>query len=666
MAHTHSLRASLVTAVAATTLLACTDTSTDLTVEQDQGQPRAILVSIDSINETIMRNSLSEAQVPAFYNMFNQGACSEGTQPSFPSLTAAGHSALWTGAYGNISNISGNTVHPLPRDQHTVLASASGYSPDNSAAEPIWITAGYQGLTAGGHHVTQAPGKPGFPSAVGERTEENEAARQRVIDGYSKDNVIVMNGYNDQIQGDAMLTAAHVDWDEQIPWNQVELLESNVAPRYFSFNNQAGTFYAALFGNDEYDHIAVNTVPDAQGAVIAYAADVEQADYNDRELARHFSEPLRVSHERGTLFLRVRLFEVAADGSDFMLFHPPMHIIEVNHADAQVAYEDYVQGWFGNSSTRMYSRGEFGKPFYNGGDGLAEARYLETAELETKLFNLGSSWFWQEQNVDLLVDYFPLGDSIDHSIKAYTYENYPAFNPEFAEKAHDLRGRAWELVNIRLQHLMDLADSDNAALFLVGDHGMRTSWMEFRPNVLLQQASLQFLDANGMIDLTRSKAVSNTGNWITVNTTDWRGGIVPPEQKDDVVAKIVAALSTVVDANGMSVIDRIYVASEHPELGIGGPAGGDVYWAEAHGYRSGRSHSADAATGPIRLWATHSHASTEPLMQTVTCAWGGGFQPNRIPRSRQIDVAPTVADYLGISAPPHAVGRSLLHELRPH
>ncbi|TRW49892.1 hypothetical protein FM042_03300 [Aliidiomarina halalkaliphila] len=664
MQHTHSLRFSLAMVFAASTLIACSDPQPVVDSQPTAAQPRAILVSIDSINEPILRSTLTEAQVPAFYEVFNYGACSDGAQPAFPSLTAAGHSALWTGAYGDITNISGNNVHPLPRDQHTVMASASGYSPDNSAAEPIWISAGYQGLKAGGHHVTQAPGIPGFPSAVGERTEENEQARQRIIEGYAKENVIVMNGYNDQIQGDAMLTADSVKWDEQIPWANSDALDTYLTPRYFSFTNQAGTFYGALFGNDSYDHMAINTVPDAQGAVIAYAAEVEQAPFAGRELARHFSEPLRVHHERGSLFMRVRLFDIAADGSDFMLFHPPMHVIEVNHPEAQAAYDDYVQGWFGNSATRMYTRGDFGQPFFNGGDGLAEARYLETAELETKLFNRGSSWFWQEQQVDLLVDYFPLGDSIDHSIKAYTYEAYPGYNPEHSEKAHQLRGRTWELVNIRLQHLMDLAAEDNAALFLVGDHGMRTSWMEFRPNIMLQQAGLQYVDANGMIDLSRSKAVSNTGNWITVNTTEWRGGIVPPEDKEAVIAEIVAAMETVVDDEGNRILERIYVATEHPELGIGGPAGGDVYWAEAHGYRSGRSHTADAPVGPIRLWATHSHASTEPLMQTVTCAWGGGFEPNRIPRSRQIDVSPTVAEYLGISAPPHAVGRSLLNDLR--
>ncbi|MCH8492527.1 MAG: alkaline phosphatase family protein [Idiomarina sp.] len=639
-------------------------TATATASESEAQKPRAILISIDAGSEYRLRNSLQEESIPAFYEVFNHGACSDYVQPSFPSVTAAGHAALWTGAYGNISNITANSVHPLPRNEFTALAAISGYSSDNSSAEPIWISAGLQGLRAGGHHVTQAPQTPGFPSAVGERTAENEAARNRVIEGYQQDHVVVMNGYNKMVQADGLLTGENVQWDNQPEWQNISQLNSTLEPQFFSFTNNVGTFYGAIYGNERYEHIAINTQPDTEGAVIATASPVEQASPVNRELARHFSAPLRVAHEDGSLFTRLRLFEMSENGREFMLFHTPMHIAETNHRAAQSAYEEYVQGWFGNSATRMYSRGGFGPTFYQGGDGTAEARYLETAELATKLFNKGSSWMWNEQNVELLVDYFPLGDSIDHNVYGYLDTNYPQYDAELAEKANALRNNAWQLVDLRLRHLMSLAEQDNAAVFVVGDHGMRASWLEFRPNVLMQQAGLQFLDDNGMIDLNRSKAVSNNGSWITVNTDEWRGGIVPQEEKAAVIAEIVAALEALTDADGNRVIESIYVAAEHPELGLGGPAGGDVYWNVADGYEVNRRHNTAEVTGPTRLWAGHTHSATDPNMGTLTCAWGGGFEAGRIPMSRQIDVAPTVSEYLGIAPPAHAVGRSLLQDFR--
>jgi arylsulfatase A-like enzyme len=51
-------------------------------------------------------------------------------------------------------------------------------------------------------------------------------------------------------------------------------------------------------------------------------------------------------------------------------------------------------------------------------------------------------------------------------------------------------------------------------------------------------------------------------------------------------------------------------------------------------------------------------------MRTVFCAVGPAFVGHRIGSARTIDVAPTVADWLGIPAPAQSRGRSLLPALR--
>lgn len=632
---------------------------------------RALLISIDSLNEAILRDTLTAEQVPNFYQLFDFGACTEFAQPAFPSVTAAGHAALWTGTYGDISQITGNTSHRLPRDQNTVMSLVSGYDADNSSAEPIWITAALNGRSVGGHHVTQAPRIPGFPARVGAQSAQALADQERIAQAYQLDNITVMNGYNIQVNGDAALSAADVEWlADDAEWQNIAALDVDIAaaqvePRYFRWQNRAGQFYGVFYGESDYDRVAVNTTPNADGAIIAFAHPVEDTAPQGRALARHFSEPLKVSAEQGDTFLRLRLFEAAADGSDFVLYHPAMHVMDINNLAMRERYNNEVRGWFGNSSTRLYSRGGLGTPLFQNGDGTAEARYLETAELATKLFNKGSAFFWNELGVDLLVDYFPLADSIDHTISGYLASDSPAYNPEIAARARDLRTRTWQLVDIRLGHLMTLTRGEDSALFVGGDHGMRPSWREFLPNVLMQEAGLQFLDENGMVDLSRSVAVSPNAYWITVNSTEYRGGIVEGADKDEVIAKIVAALESLTDENGERVVERVYIASEHPELGIGGAAGGDVYWETARGYSPSRNVNGDSAVNPNgRISAGHSHASTSPDMYTVTCAFGQHFPARRIPGSRLIDMAPTVADYLGIPAPKHAVGQSLYPALR--
>lgn len=632
---------------------------------------RALLVSIDSLNEVILRDSLTAEQVPNFYQLFDFGACTEFAQPAFPSVTAAGHAALWTGTYGDISQITGNTSHRLPRNQNTVMSLISGYDADNSAAEPIWITAALNGRSAGGHHVTQAPRIPGFPARVGEPSAQAIADQERIAQAYQQANITVMNGYNIQINGDAALSANDVEWlDADATWQNltaldIDLENTSVTPRFFQWQNRAGDFYGVFYGETTYDRVAVNTSPDANGAIIAVAHPVESAPPHGRELARYFSEPLQFATEQGDTFLRLRLFEAASDGSDFVLYHPAMHVMDINNLAILERYNTYVRGWFGNSSTRLYSRGGLGEPLFAQGDGTAEARYLETAELATKLFNKGSTFFWNELGVDLLADYFPLGDSIDHTISGYLASDSPAYDPEIAARAKELRTRTWQLVDLRLGHLMALTNAPDSVLFVGGDHGMRPSWRDFLPNVLLQEAGLQFLDDNGMVDLSRSVAVSPNAYWISVNSTEYRGGIVTEEDKADVIAQIVAALEGLIDENGERVVERVYIASEHPELGIGGAAGGDVYWETARGYSASRNVRGESSVNPNgRIFAGHSHASTSPDMYTVTCAYGQHFPARRIAGSRLIDMAPTVAEYLGIPAPRHSVGQSLYPALR--
>ena len=66
-----------------------------------------------------------------------------------------------------------------------------------------------------------------------------------------------------------------------------------------------------------------------------------------------------------------------------------------------------------------------------------------------------------------------------------------------------------------------------------------------------------------------------------------------------------------------------------------------------------------------RPGGAHGYPSVRRDMQTVLCAAGPAFAPRRLPTARTIDVAPTVAEWLGMPAPANAVGRSLLDAMRP-
>jgi predicted AlkP superfamily phosphohydrolase/phosphomutase len=200
------------------------------------------------------------------------------------------------------------------------------------------------------------------------------------------------------------------------------------------------------------------------------------------------------------------------------------------------------------------------------------------------------------------------------------------------------------------------------ALFVSGDHGMRALWRLFRPNVALARAGLLVADTAGRIDLTRTRALSPNGYWVTVNRTAWKGGIVPPAEEASVLREAEQALLAARGADGTPVVTRIFRAVEHDSLGLGGPVGGDLYYEVAPGYSWTSSARGSVVDPTADADANHGFPSVSPDMHTVFCAEGVAFPPRRVGPARTVDVAPTVAEWLGIGAPPTAKGRSLLRE----
>ena len=630
---------------------------------------RAILVSIDALEEARIRNTLPAESVANILAVFDGGACAAHAIPSFPSVTAAGHSAVWTGAFGDVSGVTANTQLQLPRDRHSLLDLTSGFSHEVLRAEPLWVTAAREGRTVVGHHVTQAPHPAAFPGVEGEGEEVLRARRADARAVLDRSEAHILNGYNRMISGHTLHTAATLPPRPADGWRGIDRLEANgVTPLEVTWEaGEAGdSVYALLHGGDRYTAVTVARTRNVAEGVRANLASVETADIEGRELARHFSEALEIPVSGGgRVHLRLRVFEMAPDGSDFLIYQPPLHVVEGNRPEVQLAYDRAVRGWVGNAALGLLTGGDFGPMKHESGDGTAESRYLETLEYVTRQYMRGVQWAWEEVGAEILFDYFPAGDAIDHNFFGYVDPASPHYDPATAWLMNDLRARAWRLVDLRVAQLRELvADDPDAALFLTGDHGMRASWKVFSPNAVLANAGLLALDEEGRIDLSRTRALSPNGYWINVNTTDWKDGIVPPEDAAAVRAEAEQALRDARDDDGRVIVTEIYRPEEHPELGIGGPAGGDLYFGTAEGIRW--SWRADLPViAPAGPWAGHGFPSTDPDMYTAFCAEGAEFPERRIDAVRVVDAAPTVADWIGIPHPQDAVGRSVLESLRP-
>ncbi len=618
---------------------------------------RALVISFDALNERRVTGSVAPERIPSLRALFDSGACAASARPAFPSVTAAGHASLWTGVYGNVHGIAANTFQPLPSSEHTILETVNGFASAGLRAEPIWITAALAGVPVVGHHVTQAPQPPGYPVDDGEAPGRFDDARRRALRALANPRLSVVNGYNRVLMTPRIVSRADVQLTDARAWRGVAAgagtdvafdlpLDEDALVRGDSLHlllrlhpARDSTQLFASFSRDLAS--AVRVMPHAE----------EKAPVRGRELARYFSRPVILRLGGGLRSsMRLRLFAVDARDTSFTLFVPGMQLADANRPSLTAAYDSAVPGWVGNSAVGLWESGALGKTLVDGGDGTAERRWMESAELLTRGFMEGSAWSWHHFAPRLQLDYFPLGDDIDHALFGFLDPQRPGYDVALAGRVAALRDRLWELVDLRFEGIMRLAREDGVTrLFVAGDHGMRATWRTFQPNAALREAGLLSVDANGRIDLARTRAASPNGYWITVNRGRRRSGIVAESDVGAVLDSVQSILLALRDEWGRPVVTRAFDVRDAgaDSLGIGGPGGGDVYYEVADGL----SWSA-AATGPVlsplrRPMGTHGFPSVASDMQTVSCTWGAGVEHARTPVTALTRVVPHVMSWLG-------------------
>jgi hypothetical protein len=660
-------RIALLPAAFAVLVGACATTTVPLQDAKPTPERRAVLISLDGLSEERVRG-LPRDVAPHLHALFDEGACAAYAVPAFPSVTAPGHAAIATGAFGDVTGVAANRQPRLPQDENRLTELDDAYRFGPLRAEPIWITAALAGVHVASLHFTQSPQPPGYRPVRSDAAGGDEFAvlRERAERALALPGTAVLNGYNRTFARGIVVTDSAAPTRPAAGWRGLDALPAGtLPPREAAWHVVEDSVFALFYGVGRYTHARIALSRDIAGSVEVEAVPADTTPLAARPLARHYSEPLTLAGEGGRLFLRSRLFELSADGTRFVLFHPGLHDVQVNRDDVAREYDAAVAGWAGNGA--YFTRaGGFGPSLADGGDGTAEARYLETLEYVTRQFMAGTEWAWTQRRAQLLLDYFPVGDEIDHDMYGWIAPEVPGHDPVLAARYTHFHRRAWQLVDVRVGHLMQLVrDDPGAALFVTGDHGMRPYWRLFRPNAVLREVGLLVLDDDDNVDLSRTRAFSPSGFWIAVNHTGWRDGIVPPDSIADVVAAAERALLAARGLDDERIVTRTWRPGD-PEvagLGLGGPIAGELYFDVARGYSYGWQHTGDVASD-VRPNAGHGFPATAPDMRTALCGWGGGLPTVRSGPARIIDAAPTVAEWLGIPAPPQSVGTSRLPEWR--
>lgn len=347
-------------------------------------------------------------------------------------------------------------------------------------------------------------------------------------------------------------------------------------------------------------------------------APVETEPPRRRALARRFSEPL-VLDSPAPAALYFRLFELGDNG--FRLYVTPWHELGSSVPLGRIFQE--AGGFIGNGPTALLDKRL-----------ISEAEYLEAMELVIRQMTRHALWLERKFRPRLMQSYLPFPDEIDHM-----------WLP--AARAGDAQAREWRrwayiAINRGAAEFARLAGGRQDYLLWVSDHGMAPVSRLVSVPAALRQAGLD----GRAVYLYHS---------ILVNTTEWKGGAVPASGRAQVVEEARRALAAVPG------IAAFFTPEQDGErYGIGGPAGGDLYFDFAPGYGAS-AREADSVAADVRPRGMHGFLPSRRDMQAILVMRGPRIAPGtQLGEIRIIDIAPLVAELLGFPAPPTFRGRAPL------
>jgi len=231
---------------------------------------------------------------------------------------------------------------------------------------------------------------------------------------------------------------------------------------------------------------------------------------------------------------------------------------------------------------------------------------------------------------NLLLFHVLTTDAINHA-------NGPGSQASFAAFAY-----ADRLVADLLKAIDDAGLKEKATVVVATDHGFKKISKIIYPNVVLRKA--------GMIQVDKEQVsacdafVMAQGGMAFVYVTD-------RTKRDALLPQLRDVLSAT------EGVDRVIDGNEGPSLGMPTPSQnegmGDLILYPKAGYAfQGKYDGEEPVAISTNYLGTHGYLNSDPQLDGTFIAWGYGVKPGtRVPRIRNLDVAPTIAELLGVKLP---------------
>jgi predicted AlkP superfamily phosphohydrolase/phosphomutase len=599
-----------------------------------QQAPKAIVLGWDGALPSFIHEMLREGKLPNLAKLIEGGAFADDVRAVFPSLTAPGFASLLTGASPKITGITGIRVPRTPRNEFTILESAAGFNPALQRAETIFTAAERAGRKVVSLHVPFG----------------GEKSRRGVyLQGYSG-----TTGRGGVVHGRNARPQTATSW--------LNLPASVAPPLELTFTIGVSSLLGLLIDDPDdpqngYDTLLVTGARDGREVrtILKPGAAGPGGDLL-------WSRPITVNtgaDQGATTYLR--LFDLKLDGSDFFLYYTRPVRQAISHPELLEGTNPTVRAFIGNGAWQVYRQGTFGRTIPNGGDGTAEARYLETIALVQHQLTETCRWALEQLPWDVFLAYTPYPDEAEHQWRGYLDPALPGFRAELADRLRPLLERVYRSSDELLGFLMERRP-ENTVLALISDHGVEGTNKILYLNKVLQQAGLLALDAQGRVDLAKTKVIypAIDSGYLLINATERKNGIVPVEERAELVGRVRELLLAIRDEGRQVVTGVDDAQSDGAAPGIGGGSGGDLYLDLLPGYRLDAKLNASEVIGSQEPHGVHGFNPIRASMRTIMVLNGPGIKAGqRLRDARLIDFAPTLAKLLSVPTPIDAIGSVL-------
>lgn len=456
--------------------------------------PTYTVISFDGMRHDFTERYMQEGQLPNFKKVKENGLFAEDIRTIYPSLTAASHAAISTGATPDKTGMISNNIH-MPNTEVSDKQSAF-FSPLD--VTPIWAEAKKQGMTTATVLFPGSNPEEGNQAtyAVYYGTTWNESALEKLTFKKAVQWRDLPKSYSPVKEASLVLEL------EKSAKQKIYILAAD------STNNGVTDYDTFYFYTDKNSPIAEAVHPNEWGSI---------------------SFPIKLTHLAGISF---KLKEIDASLENAKLYRTAV-TSAVLHGPP--GFKDNIEERYGHLPVQEDDHA-LDKNW------ITRSEYEEISEHFAKWTTDVSLFIKEHYQPDLLFFYYPQIDHEEHK--------YLLVDPRQREYSH----KKSELYMSYIKWSYQLADrslgetlkqmNDNDRLILVSDHGMEPVHTMISPNHALEKAGLLKKDKDGKIDVTKSKAYAVASGaiahiYINLENRE-RKGIVSEEEYAEVQKEIIA------------------------------------------------------------------------------------------------------------------------------